>query len=123
MASILYAEDDRGVSAMVDFRLSEAGHDVTCVYDGTEARRLLAERTFDVVLLDVMMPGADGFSLCREVAAQPDRPHILMISARVSREDVQAGLDAGADGYVTKPFNPNDLVARIDAMLAEGRPA
>ena len=116
MARILYAEDDPAISAMVEFRLSEDGHQVTCVLDGGDARRLLAEHTYDVVLLDVMMPGADGFALCRELAGRPDRPRILMVSARVSDADVQAGLDAGADGYVTKPFNPNDLAARIAAL-------
>ncbi|MBW3619880.1 MAG: response regulator [Actinobacteria bacterium] len=118
MARILYAEDDPAISAMVEFRLSEDGHHVTCVLDGGDARRLLAEHTYDIVLLDVMMPGADGFALCRELAARPDRPRILMISARVAEADVQAGLDAGADGYVTKPFNPNDLAARIAALSA-----
>jgi DNA-binding response OmpR family regulator len=122
VARILYAEDDVAIAAMVEFSLAEEGHEVRSVHDGATARRVLGEERFDVVLLDVMMPGVDGFALCRELAARPDRPRILIVSARTSRADVQTGLDAGADGYVTKPFDPHDLAARVRAVTGDASP-
>ena len=118
MAAILYAEDDSSVAAMVDFRLTDEGHDVTLAGDGDEAQRLLDEHSYDVVLLDVMMPGIDGFALCRELAGRDDPPGILIISARDRDEDIRTGMAAGADGYFIKPFDPQDLVDKIDELIA-----
>ncbi len=113
MAHILYAEDEDVVAQMVSFHLGEDGHEVTIVNDGDDARRALAEGAFDVVLLDVMMPGVDGFALCREAAALEPRPIVLIVSARGTPQDVAAGKEAGADGYVLKPFHPKELAERI----------
>ncbi|MDX1619514.1 MAG: response regulator transcription factor [Nitriliruptorales bacterium] len=116
MARILYAEDDPSVAAMVDFRLTDEGHDVTLAGDGDEARRLLEQHTYDVVLLDIMMPGVDGFALCRELAGREDPPGILIISARDRDEDVRTGMEAGADGYLIKPFDPQELVDAVEEL-------
>lgn len=116
MAQVLYAEDDREIAAMVQFRLAEGGHEVTLAYDGAEAQAALADGVFDVVLLDVMLPGVDGFALCRELAEREDRPGIILISGRDTSADVAAGRDAGADDYVAKPFDPSDLARRVDAL-------
>lgn len=120
MARILYAEDDPLIGALVEFRLAEDGHDVTVVPDGTAARRCLDTEDYDVVLLDVMMPGVDGYTLCRELAARDERPGILIVSARAMPADVDAGLDAGADGFVGKPFDADDLAARVDELSRRG---
>ncbi|MDX1659100.1 MAG: response regulator transcription factor [Nitriliruptorales bacterium] len=120
MASVLYAEDDASVAAMVDFRLTDEGHEVTLAADGSEAQNLLRSNAYDVVLLDVMMPGVDGFALCRELAAREDPPVILIISARDRAEDVRTGMDAGADDYFIKPFDPEELVRRIGELSDQG---
>jgi two-component system OmpR family response regulator len=121
VAHVLYAEDDPTVAALVEFRLAEDGHDVTIAPDGAAARTRLAEHHYDVVLLDVMMPGADGFALCRELAAREDRPWIVFVSARSTPADVRTGLDAGADEFVVKPFNARAL-ADLVTELAQRQP-
>ena len=118
MAHILYAEDDDVVAQMVSFHLSEEGHNVLVARDGDEARRALDERHFNVVLLDVMMPGIDGFSLCREVSAMEPRPFTLIVSARGTPQDLAAGTEAGADGYIVKPFHPKELADRIHEAIS-----
>lgn len=118
MARILYAEDDPAIAAMVEFKLSDDGHDLTIAPDGSAAHEILEREEFDLVLLDVMMPGIDGFALARRLNEREHRPAILMISARSGRLDVEAGMKAGADDYLGKPFDPNELVRRVDKLLA-----
>ncbi len=117
MARILYAEDDPSIAAMVEFKLGDAGHDVTIARDGTAALEVLEREDFEVVLLDLMMPGIDGFALCRRLSAREDPPGIIIISARHGRLEVQAGKAAGADDYIGKPFDPTDLVRRIEILI------
>jgi DNA-binding response OmpR family regulator len=83
---------------------------------------VFAERPADVVLIDIMLPGMDGFAVCRAIRRTSDVP-ILMVTARADTHDVVAGLEAGADDYVTKPFQPKELSARIRALLRRARPA
>ncbi len=116
MARILYAEDDESVAALVDFRLSAEGHEVTLARDGATARTELAEGDHDVVLLDVMMPGVDGFTLVSEAARLEPRPRIIVITAREPREAAAVADRAGADSFLSKPFDPEELV-----RLVEGR--
>lgn len=113
MARILYAEDDPSVAALVDFRLSEEGHDVVVARDGVDARKRLAAGRFEVVLLDVMLPEIDGFTLVGEAAAKEPRPAVIMISARDRREDLEEACRVGADAYLCKPFDPEDLVSVV----------
>lgn len=113
MARILYAEDDSSVAALVEFRLSDEGHDVVVATDGVQARRRLAQQPFDVVLLDVMLPEVDGFTLAGDVAALDPRPAIIMISAKDRREDFEEARRAGADAYLCKPFDPEELVSVV----------
>ncbi len=117
MARVIYAEDDRAIAALVKFRLSEDGHEVELVYDGADASDELADGHYDVVLLDVMMPGIDGFALCRQLAARDDRPVIILVSAKAGPADIASGMAAGADDYVCKPFDPSDLAARVRGLV------
>ncbi|CAM4173326.1 response regulator transcription factor [Lederbergia lenta] len=114
MASILYIEDDREISKWVIDVLKEKGHDVFWLSSGEGAMEKLSG--VDIAILDVMLPGLDGFSVGRRLKAEvPDLP-ILMLSARTSVEDRLQGLEF-ADDYLTKPFYPEELAARIDVLL------
>ncbi|MEK3888573.1 response regulator transcription factor [Bacillus sp. FSL K6-3431] len=114
MASILYIEDDHEISNWVIDVLKEKGHDVLWLASGEKAVEKVSE--VDIVILDVMLPGLDGFSVGRRLkTAEPGLP-ILMLSARTSVEDRLQGLEF-ADDYLTKPFYPEELLARIDVLL------
>jgi DNA-binding response OmpR family regulator len=102
---------------MVEFRLAEDGHEVVIAADGARAREQLDSSSFDLVLLDVMMPRVDGFALCRELATGGG-PTVILVSALARDEDLRTGAEAGAADYVTKPFDPDDLARRVAAAIA-----
>jgi two-component system OmpR family response regulator len=113
---ILVVDDDREIRNLVAKFLTRHGCRVTPVADGKEMRRALADRRIDLVVLDLMLPGEDGLSLCRRLRAESDLP-VIMLTAM--REDIDRilGLELGADDYLPKPFNPRELLARIRAVL------
>jgi two-component system OmpR family response regulator len=113
---ILVVDDDREIRDLVAKFLTRHGCRVTAVADGKEMRRALADRRIDLVVLDLMLPGEDGLSLCRRLRAESDLP-VIMLTAM--REDIDRiiGLELGADDYLPKPFNPRELLARIRAVL------
>src|SRR5688572_17471740 len=113
---ILVVDDDREIRNLVAKFLTRHGCRVTTVADGKEMRRALADRRIDLVVLDLMLPGEDGLSLCRRLRAESDLP-VIMLTAM--REDIDRilGLELGADDYLPKPFNPRELLARIRAVL------
>ena len=113
---VLLVEDDESVRRGLTLVLERAGVRVTGLGDGREALELLGDERFDLVLLDVMLPSLDGFEVCREVRRTSNVP-IIMLTARTERTDVVVGLELGADDYVTKPFDPQILVARVRAAL------
>ncbi|MEW6323187.1 MAG: response regulator transcription factor [Acidobacteriota bacterium] len=119
MARILIVEDEAHLAGGLKFNLEAEGHDADIVADGAEARdRLLAQRgAWDLVLLDVMLPGADGFEVARALRASGDYVPILMLTARGRPEDVLQGFDAGADDYLAKPFELSILLARLNGLL------
>src|SRR5882762_5362938 len=102
--------------------LEDEGWNVIEAESGEEAIEAFAAHPADVVLIDLMLPGMDGFELCRSLRRASDVP-IVMVTARTDTHDVVAGLEAGADDYVTKPFQPKELSARIRALLRRARPA
>jgi DNA-binding response OmpR family regulator len=102
--------------------LEDEGWDVVEAESGESAVELFGSHPADVVLIDLMLPGMDGFELCRSIRRSSDVP-IVMVTARADTHDVVAGLEAGADDYVTKPFQPKELSARIRALLRRARPA
>ena len=119
MAKILIIEDDADIAAIERDYLSLAGCDVTIEPDGDAGLRAALEGDFDLLLLDLMLPGTDGFTICRQVRAQKKLP-ILMVSARTGDADKIRGLGFGADDYIEKPFSPSVLVARVKAAALGG---
>ena len=120
MARILIAEDDRRVRESLERALVLEGYEVVTVGDGARALELHAEQPADLLLLDVSMPNADGLSVCRRIRDRGDDTPILMLTARHEVRDRVAGLDAGADDYVVKPFALEELLARLRARLRSG---
>ena len=116
MARILIVEDDRDIAELERDYLEMAGHTATLETNGRRGLTLALSGTFDLVLLDVMLPEMDGMELCRTLRAASDVP-ILMVTARTSDVDKVRGLGLGADDYVEKPFSPSVLVARVEAHL------
>ena len=119
---ILTVEDDERIRTSVKMALEDEGWEVVEAESGEQAVEAFSSQPTDVVLIDLMLPGIDGFELCRTIRRTSDVP-IVMVTARTDTHDVVAGLEAGADDYVTKPFQPKELSARIRALLRRARPA
>ncbi|MBQ1092285.1 response regulator transcription factor [Streptomyces sp. B93] len=120
--TVLLAEDDRAIRHALERALTLEGYDVTAVADGVEALASAHRTPPDVLVLDVMMPGIDGLQVCRVLRAEGDRTPILMLTALVETQDRIAGLDAGADDYVVKPFDVEEVFARLRALLRRTSP-
>jgi DNA-binding response OmpR family regulator len=119
---ILTVEDDERIRTAVRMALEDEGWEVIEAESGEDALVSWGAGPADVVLIDLMLPGMDGFEVCRHIRKASDVP-IVMVTARADTHDVVAGLEAGADDYVTKPFQPKELSARIRALLRRARPA
>ena len=117
---ILVIEDERRMAKLLKQGLVEEGHAVTLAFDGKEGIAVATSNSFDLIILDVMLPGLDGFAVARRLRADTNRTPILMLTARDSTGDVVAGLDAGADDYLTKPFSFEVLFARVRAVSRRG---
>ncbi|GAB2721165.1 response regulator transcription factor [Streptomyces bullii] len=120
--TVLLAEDDRAIRHALERALTLEGYQVTAVADGVEALATAHRNRPDVLVLDVMMPGIDGLQVCRVLRAEGDRTPILMLTALVETADRIAGLDAGADDYVVKPFDVEEVFARLRALLRRTSP-
>jgi DNA-binding response OmpR family regulator len=120
-ARVLVVEDDRRIAEVIALYLRHAGHKVFVEHDGSAALRRLGSERFDLLLLDRMLPGVDGLEICRAVRASSGAP-VLMVSARTLEEERLEGFDVGADDYLTKPFSPRELVARVNALLRRAPP-
>src|SRR6476620_3179592 len=114
---VLIADDDRAIRESLERALDLEGYDVTAVADGVQALSVARRLHHDVVVLDVMMPSVDGLGVCRVLRADGVRTPILMLTARVELTDRVAGLDAGADDYLAKPFELDELLARLRALV------
>ncbi|MER5323257.1 response regulator transcription factor [Streptosporangium roseum] len=119
-AYVLVAEDDVKQAELVRRYLEREGHSVLVVHDGRSAIDEARRREPDLVVLDVMMPKADGLDVCRVIRAESDVP-VLMLTARATEDDLLLGLDLGADDYVTKPYSPRELMARVRTLLRRVR--
>ncbi|WP_375381233.1 phosphate regulon transcriptional regulator PhoB [uncultured Sphingomonas sp.] len=124
-ATLLLVEDDPAIAELVAFHFEREGFGVSRTADGEEALLLAREKAPDVVLLDWMVPGLSGLEVCRQLRRLPGTANvpIIMLTARGEEEDRVRGLETGADDYVTKPFSPRELVARVAAVLRRVRPA
>jgi two-component system, OmpR family, alkaline phosphatase synthesis response regulator PhoP len=119
MGHVLIVEDDRDIAELLQRYLTRAGHETAALGDGAEALSAVRARRPDLLILDLMLPGLDGLEVCRALrqdAASASIP-IIMLTARSEEADRVAGLELGADDYVTKPFSPRELVARVGALL------
>jgi DNA-binding response OmpR family regulator len=116
-ARVLVVEDEAKTSETIALYLRREGHDVTIAADGESALASVRERLPDLVILDLMLPRLDGRAVCRELRAAGVASGIIMLTARSTEEDKLSGLDLGADDYVTKPFSPRELMARVRALL------
>ncbi len=114
---ILMVEDDRKLARQLKKGLEEQGQSVELAFDGPKGLEMAQEADFDVLVLDVMLPGMDGFTIVRRLRAEGTHVPILLLTARDDSEDIVTGLDAGADDYLTKPFSFKVLVARLRALV------
>ena len=113
---ILFAEDERNLNHIITKKLTSQGYSVDSVYDGEEAIDILSYTDYDAVILDIMMPKADGFAVLRALRGAGKNTPVLFLTARDSVQDRVAGLDSGANDYLVKPFSVEELLARIRAM-------
>jgi two-component system response regulator MtrA len=122
MARIVVADDDADVRMLVALKLESSGHDVVAVENGAIALEQCQAVHPDLVVLDLMMPGMSGIEACRAIRSDPSiaATPVILLTARAQSIDVDAGLAAGADEYVTKPFSPRELAYRVDTLLAGG---
>ena len=117
MARILVVEDEPGIKLALEDDLKREGYDVEVASDGDDASLRARERSYDLILLDVMLPRKDGFEVCREVRRAGIRTPIILLTAKAQEAEKVLGLELGADDYVTKPYSPRELRARIKAAL------
>jgi two-component system alkaline phosphatase synthesis response regulator PhoP len=113
---VLVVDDDAKTVELVRLYLKRDGYRVLTAYDGIEALRLAREEHPDLIVLDLMLPGIDGLKICRTLRTESDVP-VIMLTAKTTDQDKLIGLDLGADDYVTKPFSPRELAARVRAVL------
>jgi len=125
MSRVLIVEDDADIAALIAHYLEKAGHTAETVGDGSEALTRAADSPFDLAILDVMLPSLNGLEVCRALRAkeQTSALPIIMLTARGEESERILGLDVGADDYMTKPFSPNELLARVRALLRRSTPA
>jgi len=118
---LLLAEDDAHIAKLVEFILTKRGYEVTAVADGTQAIARLDEKSWDLILLDVMMPGADGWTVLRSVRASDGLKNVpvLMLTAKGSHKDIATAAELGVDDYLTKPFDPDVLFEKVKKLLGE----
>ena len=117
MNPILIVEDDSDLSELIKIQLTDQDYSVQQCFDGTHASQLLGVNSYSLVILDVMLPGKDGFTICKEFREKDSRTPILMLTAKAEEADKISGLDFGADDYLTKPFSVKELIARVKALL------
>ena len=120
-ARILLVDDEQSIQTLLSYPLRKEGYHVTSALDGSEALQRFDEGRFDLVVLDLMLPRRDGVEVCRELRSKSQVP-IIMLTAKGSESDKVAGLEVGADDYITKPFSPRELEARIQAVLRRRTP-
>ena len=118
--SILIVEDEQNIVDILSFNLSREGYDTLEAYDGPTGLQLALEQDPDLILLDLMLPGMDGFEVCRQVRESGSSTPIIMLTAREEETDKVLGLELGADDYITKPFSMRELLARVKANIRRG---
>ena len=118
---VLVVDDEKLIVKGIRFSLEQDGMEVDCAYDGEEALKMATENAYDMILLDIMLPKMDGFELCKEIRRLNEKVPILMLTALGSTDDKLDGFDAGADDYMTKPFDFRELTARVKVLLKRNK--
>jgi len=116
LSKILVVEDEELIAEMIQFNLEKSGYEVEVVYDGLAAVQKANSINPELILLDIMLPGINGFEVCRQIRRTHNMP-IIMLTAKETENDKVQGLKLGADDYITKPFSPQELIARVNAQL------
>jgi len=118
-AHILVVDDEEDILELIQYNLSKEGYTITCVDSGEKALTEIQKQKPDLILLDLMLPGLDGFQVCRHLKTNPETVHIpiIMLTAKGEETDIVTGLELGAEDYITKPFSPRVLIARIRTVL------
>jgi DNA-binding response OmpR family regulator len=121
MARILIAEDEKDIRELITYTLKFAGHEVFPTANGEEAVQMAGQILPELIVLDVRMPRLTGYEACLQIKADPRTQHIpvVFLSAKGQESEVQTGLEAGAEEYILKPFSPDQLVARVNAILSK----
>lgn len=116
---ILVVEDEKDISELIGFQLKQANYDIAKAYNGLETLQIIRDFKPDLILLDLMLPGVDGLELCRQIKGSLEfsKTPIIMLTAKGEEQDIVKGLELGADDYITKPFSPKVLLARVKAVL------
>jgi DNA-binding response OmpR family regulator len=114
---ILIIEDDKDIAHLVELHLKDTGYEATLAYDGNSGLELALSKTFDLIILDLLLPGLDGLEICRRVRSVSPTTPILMLTSRSTEFDRVLGLEIGADDYLTKPFSIRELLARVKALF------
>ncbi len=117
MKSILIIEDDKEISGLLELHLTDTGYKVSKSFNGTEGLKKASGEKFDLIVLDVMLPGMNGFDVCKEIRKQEIQTPILMLTAKSEELDKVLGLEFGADDYLTKPFSIREFIARVKAIF------
>lgn len=118
---ILIVEDEASIATLITYNLEQAGYETTVAKDGEQGLHLIEEQSFDFIVLDLMLPAIDGMEVCRRIRKRGNEIPILMLTAKSDEADKVSGLQSGADDYLTKPFSPKELIARIEAILRRTR--
>jgi two-component system, OmpR family, alkaline phosphatase synthesis response regulator PhoP len=122
MKSVLVVDDEPNIVLSLEFLMKQAGYDVRVARDGDSALGAIRDRTPDLVLLDVMTPGRDGYEICQTIRANPawKRTRVVMLTAKIREVEREKGLALGADEYITKPFSTRELVDTVRRLLGDG---
>ncbi|RPF55386.1 response regulator transcription factor [Aquisalibacillus elongatus] len=120
---ILIVDDEESITTLIDYNLMQEGYHTAVVHDGETALTLAEKESFDLILLDLMLPSMDGIEVCQTLRSHGHQVPIIMLTAKGEEEDKITGLDVGADDYITKPFSPKELLARIRAVLRRSVPS
>jgi DNA-binding response OmpR family regulator len=115
--NVLVVEDDKDIARLLDLHLRDEGYSVTVAFDGKTGLTQVLSKPYDIVILDLILPGMDGLEVCREIRNRKDYTPILMLTAKSTDVDRIVGLEMGADDYLTKPFNVRELLARVKALF------
>ncbi|MGO4929143.1 response regulator [Fundicoccus sp. Sow4_D5] len=117
MKKVLIVDDEQSILTLLEYNLAQSGYEVVTAMDGKTAYKLIKKETFDFIILDIMLPGMDGMDVCRRVRRDRINTPILMLTAKDDEYDKIIGLELGADDYMTKPFSPREVLARIKAIF------